>query len=57
MPISSAMRSAGLMNCQADMPDARAITSSSRRERLRKEIMPASNMQKGRRRSVICGTR
>ena len=50
-------RSAGAMNCQADIPAARETTSSSRRDRPRKQDIAPISTQNGRIRSPICGTR
>ena len=51
------MNSAGAMNCQAETPAARATTSSSRRDRLRKQNMAATRTANGSTRSVMNGTR
>ena len=48
---------AGAVNCQADMPAARETTSSSRRDKPRKQDMAPISTQNGRMRSAICGTR
>ena len=56
-PIASAMPSAGAMNCQTDMPAARATTSSSLRVRLMKAAMAPNSTAKGSTCSVTAGTR
>ncbi len=56
-PSMSAMNTAGAMNCQAETPAARATTSSSRRDRFRKQNIAATSTANGRTRSVMNGTR
>jgi hypothetical protein len=48
---------AGAVNCQADIPAARDTTSSSRRDRPRKQTMALIRTQNGKIRSATCGTR
>ena len=48
---------AGAVNCQADIPAARDTTSSSRRDKPRKQDIAPIRTQNGRIRSPICGTR
>ncbi len=57
IPSTSAMRTAGAMNCQAETPAARATTSSSRRDRFKKQNMAATRTANGSTRSVMNGTR
>ena len=56
-PTPSATTTAGAVNCQADIPAARDTTSSSRRDRPRKQDIAPISTQNGRIRSPICGTR
>ena len=45
------------MICHTEMPAPRAITSSIRRDRLKKQVIAPISTLNGNRRSMICGTR